>query len=112
MAGNICPAGWRLPTGGTSSSDLITLNNTIKGCSTNTDAGLLTFPANFIYSGDFNYDKPGGRSTYGRFWSATPNGADKAFRLGVAASIGATPTGSWDKWDAFAVHCIVKQSNT
>ena len=110
VAGDICPAGWRLPTGGTSSSDFITLNNTINGGSTKTDAGLLTFPANFIYSGDFNYNMPGGRSTYGRFWSATPNGTDKAFRLGVATS-GATPTGSWNKWDAFAVRCIVKQSN-
>ena len=65
VAGDICPAGWRLPTGG-------------------------------------------GRGTYGRYWSATPNGGAKAFRLGVASTNWVTPDGAWNKWDAFAVRCIVK----
>lgn len=106
VAGDICPKGWRLPTGG-SSGEYVALNNAINNGSSSTDAGLLKFPANFIYSGDYNYNKPGGRGSYGRWWSATPNGNAKAFRLGVTAS-GATPDGSWNKWDAFAVRCIVK----
>ena len=105
-AGDICPAGWRLPTGG-SSGETVALNNLVNGGSTSTDVGLTKFPNNFIYSGDYNYNTPGGRNSYGRYWTATPNDTTKAYRLGTAAS-GATPTGSWNKWDAFAVRCVVK----
>ena len=104
--GDICPAGWRLPTGG-SNGETVTLNNLANSGSTSTDAGLTKFPNNFIYSGDYNYNTPGGRNSYGRYWTSTPNGTTKAYRLGTATS-GATPTGSWNKWDAFAVRCVVK----
>ena len=108
VAGDICPAGWRLPTGGTS-GEFVGLVNAVGG-STDTakNNNLLAFPNNFIYSGDYNYNISGGRGTYGRYWSATPNGQVKAFRLGVASTQGATPAGTWNKWDAFAVRCIVK----
>lgn len=109
VAGDICPAGWRLPTGGTN-SEFTELNRLANGNATNTTAGLVKFPDNLIFSGDFNYNAPGGRSGYGRYWSATPNGTNNAFRLGIATSAGTlvTPTGSWNKWDAFAIRCIVK----
>lgn len=104
VAGDICPAGWRLPTGG-QSGEFVALNSLANNDSTVSDAGLVKFPENFIYSGDYNYDTPGGRNSYGRFWSATPNGSLNAYRLGIVAG-GATPTGSYNKWDAFAVRCI------
>ena len=103
-AGDICPANWRLPTGG-EDGEFENLNDLANDGSLATDAGLMKFPDNFIYSGDFNYNIPGGRNNYGRFWSATPNGNLNAYRLGTVAS-GATPTGSYNKWDAFAVRCI------
>jgi hypothetical protein len=95
--GDICPSGWRLPTGG-SSGDYSAL--TKKGTVTN-------FPFNFINSGDFNNKVPGGRGTFGRWWSSTATNNNAAYRLGIS-STGATPTGSWNKWDGFAVRCIVK----
>lgn len=107
VVGDICPKGWRLPTGGTS-GEYVTLNNLANSGSAAVDTGLVKFPDNFIYSGDFNYNIPGGRNSYGRYWSATPNGTDKAYRLGVASGGAPTPAGSWNKWDAFAVRCIVK----
>lgn len=106
VVGDICPAGWRLPIGG-NSGEFVSLNSALNNASSSTDAGLLKFPGNFIYSGDYNFNKPGGRGTYGRYWSATPNGQNNAYRLGVAPG-GATPAGSWNKWDAFAVRCILK----
>ena len=108
VAGDICPAGWRLPTGGTS-GEFVSLANAVGG-STDTakNNNLLAFPNNFIYSGDYNYNVSGGRGTYGRYWSATPVNNVKAYRLGVAISNGATPSGSWNKWDAFAVRCVAK----
>ncbi len=106
VTGDICPTGWRLPTGGTS-GEYGVLNTAINGGSTSSGTGLLAFPANFIYSGDYNYNKSGGRGSYGRYWSATPNGAAKAYRFGNTPTA-ITPAGSWNKWDAFAVRCIVK----
>ena len=107
VIGDICPAGWRLPTGGRN-GEFVSLTNTLTGSNaTETNYNMLAFPNNFIYSGDYNYNTSGGRGSYGRYWSATPENKIKAFRLGVASS-GATPAGSWNKWDAFAVRCIVK----
>lgn len=108
VAGDICPAGWRLPTGG-QNGEFVTLNNLANNGSTVTDAGLVKFPDNFIYSGDFNYDAPGGRNSYGRYWSATPDGNLNAYRLGIVSS-NPTPAGSYKKWDAFAVRCIKEGS--
>ena len=108
VAGDICPAGWRLPTGG-GSGEYMSLTNAVGGANNmEQNNNLLAFPNNFIYSGDYNYNTSGGRGTYGRYWSATPNGKVKAFRLGVAQSNWVTPDGSWSKWDAFAVRCILK----
>ena len=108
VVGDICPAGWRLPIGGTN-GEFVDLVNSVGGSSSSeTNNNMLAFPNNFIYSGDYNYNTSGGRSSYGRYWSATPDGKIKAFRLGVAAANGATPAGSWNKWDAFAVRCIAK----
>ncbi|MBR3353205.1 InlB B-repeat-containing protein [Candidatus Saccharibacteria bacterium] len=108
VAGDICPAGWRLPTGG-GSGEYVSLTNAVGGANNmEKNNNLLAFPNNFIYSGDYNYNTSGGRGTYGRYWSATPNGKAKAFRLGVAQSNWVTPDGSWNKWDAFAVRCVVK----
>lgn len=108
VAGDICPAGWRLPTGG-GRGEYVSLTNAVSGANNmEKNNNLLAFPNNFIYSGDYNYDTSGGRGTYGRYWSATPNGKAKAFRLGVASTNWVTPDGSWNKWDAFAVRCVVK----
>lgn len=110
VAGDICPKGWRLATGG-SGGEYAALDNALGKPSANkVDTNFRKYPNNFIYSGDYNYNKPGGRNTYGRWWSATPNGQKNAFRLGIVSS-GATPTGSWNKWDAFAIRCIVKEAN-
>ncbi len=108
VAGDICPAGWRLPTGGPN-GEFVALNNLANNGSAVTDAGLVKFPDNFIYSGDFNHDTPKGRNDYGRYWSATPDGDLNAYRLGIVSS-NPTPAGSYKKWDAFAVRCIKEGS--
>ncbi len=109
VSGDICPANWRLPTGGSSSSsDINTLNRAVNNGSTSSDAGLVKFPVNLIYSGDYNYNTAGGRSTFARYWTATSAGTDKAYRFGLTQGGNPTPAGSWNKWDAFAVRCLVK----
>ena len=106
-AGDICPYGWRLPIGG-NNGEYVSLNTAIGGTLAD-DGPLRKYPNNFIYSGDFNKTAPGGRGTFGRYWSSTAENTNNAFRLGFTGSNqGVTPAGSWNKWDAFAVRCIVK----
>lgn len=106
VAGDICPYGWRLPTAGTG-GEMAVLNNSVNGGATNNDSGLTTFPNNFIYSGDFNQTQSGGRGSYGRLWSATASNSNNAFRLGYRNNE-VTPVKAYNKWDAFALRCIVK----
>lgn len=106
VAGDICPYGWRLPTAGTG-GELAVLNSSVNGGATNRDSGLVSFPNNFIYSGDFNQTQSGGRGNYGRLWSATASNNNNAFRLGYRNNE-VTPVKAYNKWDAFALRCIVK----
>lgn len=108
--GDICPANWRLPTGG-ASGEFMTLYNDTSYAATATaaDAGLLKFPVNFFYSGDYNHTSPSGRNSYGRYWSSSPKDALNAYRLGFTSKA-VTADGAYNKWDAFAARCIVKNS--
>lgn len=106
VGGDICPAGWRLPTGD-SGGEYATLSSLTPA--TNAiypDSGLIKFPNNFYYSGDYSKNKPGGRNSYGRYWSATANN-EKSYRLGFNY-LQVTPAGAWNKWVGFPVRCIVK----
>lgn len=104
--GDVCPAGWRLPTGG-SGGEYATLSNLTPATNANyPDSGLVKFPNNFYYSGDYSKTKPGGRNSYGRYWSATANN-EKSYRLGFNY-LQVTPAGAWNKWVGFPVRCIVK----
>lgn len=106
VGGDICPAGWRLPTGG-SGGEYATLSNLTPATNANySDSGLVKFPNNFYYSGDYSKTKPSGRNSYGRYWSATANN-EKSYRLGFNY-LQVTPAGAWNKWVGFPVRCIVK----
>ena len=106
--GDLCPAGWRLPTGG-NQGEFFAFNNAVNNGTLNRDAVLRTFPNNLIYSGDYNQDKTGGRGTYGRLWSSTAANNTNAFRFGYAVNE-VTPVKNYNKWDAFAMRCIVKNT--
>lgn len=109
VTGDICPAGWRLPTS-TGSGDFAALNNAVNSGATNSDSGLRVYPLNFAYSGDYNTNVSTGRGKQARFWSATAQSATKAYRLGYSASQ-VTPSNTWNKWDAFSVRCIAQTNN-
>ena len=108
VSGDICPAGWRLPTS-EADGDYVALNNALNNGATSSDTGLRTYPANFIYSGDYNTAVSTGRGKQARFWSATAFSAANAYRLGYSATQ-VTPRNNWQKWDAFSVRCIAKDS--
>lgn len=108
VSGDICPSGWRLPTGGESNvSEVFALNAAINSGSLNNDSKLRKYPNNFIYSGDYNTSKPSGRSTYGRYWTSTASDSYNAYRLGLTSS-DVTPVRAWNKWVAFPARCMIE----
>ena len=109
VAGDLCPAGWHLPTGGSNGEWGIYSN----AVGVTGDAGIRTYPNNFLRSGDYNASDGGGtgRGQQGRFWSATASNAKNAYRMGYNyASITATAN-SYGKWDGFNIRCIYQGGN-
>ena len=99
---NICPAGWRLPTGEPTTGEFTALNTAINGGLTNTDAGLRTnglFQRSGYWSTGFS-----NQGSYGYYWSSSQNSSTYARYL-VFYSTNVGPA-SDSKSYGFAVRCI------
>ena len=105
--GDICPAGWRLPTGG-SNSELTAINTAANAGSTTTSAGLRTFPNNFAFAGMVNQDagNVSDRSWYGNYWSSSA-ASGGAYGIRISDGSGGTnPTDIPWKYTGHSVRCI------
>ncbi len=102
VSGDICPAGWHLPTG--NNGETTTLNDAIIGFSSN-DTKLRSSPNNFIRSGEFSGILPNERGGFGRFWTSTAIDKSRAYRLGYGGGT-LTPNNAWNKWSGFTVRCV------
>ncbi len=111
---SICPANWRLPTGG-SGGEFSTLDIAWGGTGEGSWDGEPNI-AQWNYNGAFKGVFSGGwfgefvvQGDYGVFWSASafPDGADGAF----PAYFGGTevyPAGSSDRYAGFSVRCLLQ----
>ena len=100
---NICPAGWRLPTGEATTGEFTALNTAINGGLTNTDAGLRTdglFQRSGNWYGGFNSQGSGGG-----YWSSSQLSSTNA-RILVFSSTYVDPADNSNKNLGFAVRCI------
>ena len=72
VAGDICPAGWHLPTGYVS-GEFYALNTAINNGTTDSTASnkLRSYPNSFVYSGFINGALFGDRSVEGFYWSSS-----------------------------------------
>lgn len=102
VSGDICPAGWHLPTG--NNGEFVDYFTAIGGTTIN-DGKLRIYPNNFIRAGDYSGTSAGGRSVQARYWSSTASENNKAYRLGFESS-SVTPNNTWNKYNGFAVRCI------
>ena len=105
---NICPAGWRLPTGEPTTGEFTALNAAINGGSTSSDAGLIASPGLFQRSGywigGFSY-----QGSVGYYWSSTQINEDSAQRLAISSSSVDSNSGSLVlKFRGFAIRCIAQ----
>jgi uncharacterized protein (TIGR02145 family) len=77
---NICPLGWRLPTGQADTGEFVLLNNTINSGIISSAAGLL-INGLFTHGGMFSNGAFTDIGIAGRYWSSTANTATNARRL-------------------------------
>ena len=104
---NICPAGWRLPTGEPTTGEFTALNTAINAGSTSSDTGLLTSGL-FQRSGGWGWGGGFyGQGSYGLYWSSAQNSAASARNLNFD-STSVYPANSIVKDYGFAVRCIAE----
>jgi uncharacterized protein (TIGR02145 family) len=103
---NICPAGWRLPTGEPTTGEFAALNTAINDGKTNTDAGLIASPGLFQRSG-YWYNGFYSHGSNGYYWSSSQYSATSAHRL-YFGSTGVYPASYLNKYYGFAVRCIAE----
>ena len=103
---NICPAGWRLPTGEPTTGEFTALNTALNDGKTNTDAGLIASPGLFQRSGLWlnGFNAQGSR---GNYWSSSQYSAAYAHFLNFS-STNVYPANYNGKDYGFAVRCIAE----
>ena len=133
---SLCPAGWELPSGGT---DEVDNSNIYKAMSTavvgyapndnwssgrtryynvngteGTDASkaLRRFPANFVYSGEYQSSAALNKGTIGRYWTRTTNSAAGGWRFSLDATSSYPGNNSQSKGYGLAVRCMMGISYT
>ena len=102
---NICPAGWRLPTGEPTTGEFTALNTAINAGSTSSDTGLLTsglFQRSGFWSNGFY-----SQGSYGYYWSSTQRTATDARYLYFYSTY-VYPAGNYGKSYGYAVRCVAE----
>ena len=95
---DICPKGWRLPTGG-SSGEFQTLYNNYNS------SALMQGEPNFTLSGFMSNGSVSYQDSVGYFWSSTVQNDDGAYDLYLRSS-SATPGDPSSKYYGFSVRCV------
>ncbi|MCL2038672.1 hypothetical protein FWG86_02110 [Candidatus Saccharibacteria bacterium] len=101
---NVCPSGWRLPTGQATTGEFTLLNNTLNSGSTSSPTGLFTNGL-YMYAGAFNYGSFGNQGSYGYYWSSTVSSTTTAFSLYFSSS-SVSPAATVNKGAGFSVRCV------
>ena len=107
VSGDICPAGWHLPTGGTS-GEYNNLNTALSGTDTDTTASnnLRSYPNNFVHSGYVYGSSVNYRNSYGWYWSSTANSRGAALRVELSSRYVYPGTSNGNKYNGWMVRCV------
>ena len=109
--GDICPAGWHLPTGGSASAEFGALDVAMGGTgayqSTRKASNRWrTYPNNFVYSGYVNGSSVYYRNSFGDYWSASGYNSSYAYYLNlIGAGVDPGSVGS-SKYYGRMVRCV------
>ena len=98
---DICPKGWRMPTGG-DSGEYQALYTAYSSNVANFQSALVT-----PISGYFNSGSANGQGSYGRFWSSTRNAGSYMYELYVDSS-DVYPTNRSGRYAGNSVRCVAQ----
>ena len=106
---DLCPAGWRLPTGGSSSGEFRALATSYSIDSQGRNVTVVQEDLGFPFAGsDANiYGVPYDQGSSGRYWSSTYRGYNFMYRLSFSSSF-FSATSYYDRNDGQSVRCIAQ----
>ena len=112
--GDLCPAGWHLPTGGNASAEFGVLDVAMGGTGAyqSGNAGTAmskvyrSYPNNFVYSGTVNGASVINRSSYGNYWSSSAYSSLGAYSLRFLSSSVYPGTYGSNKYFGRSIRCL------
>lgn len=116
VAGDICPKGWKLPTGRGISGNLAKLDIALGGTGTNqknpnTSGSWRSFPVNLVYSGEFNGTTIATGES-GHYHASTANSLARSNNLWIVPSSVSTNSNGAYKSRGQAIRCMAVNSFT
>ena len=116
--GDVCPAGWHLPTGKDATGEFALLDIALGGAgaessSSTTPTGAemskawRTYPNNFVYSGNVNWSSVFNRNSIGYYWSASGISSSYTYYLYFLSTNVVPGTNGSSKYDGEMVRCLV-----
>lgn len=104
---DICPAGWRLPTGGASGEFAALNRNGLYNTNTKMRASIANGGAGFALPGVFSNGAPNSQSTRGYYWSSSYNYGTYMYALNLD-NAGVYPSSGSDRGSGYSIRCVVK----
>ena len=113
-SGDICPKGWQLPYGGSSTSTgggktkggFYYLNQQMGNDTSSLGSNnWRSFPNNFVYSGYWYGSSARRRGNYGYYWSSTASNSDYAYYLYLYSG-SVYPGDGGNKYSGYSVRCV------
>lgn len=102
---DICPAGWRLPTGGLGGEFSVLYSNSAYNTNTKMRNPVLSRGAAFALAGNFGSGTPGGQGSNSFYWSSTRN--DNISMHNLSLNTGSVnPTNYYDRHNGGSIRCI------
>lgn len=104
---DICPKGWRLPTGGSSGEFQTLYNNSSYNTYAKMRAPISSGGAAFALAGLFSNAAPVNQSSSGNYWSSTRNNNTNMYLLYLNTS-SVTPADDYNRNSGYSIRCVMK----
>ena len=110
-AGDICPAGWHLPTGGSATAEFGALDVAMGGTGAYQSTAEASnrwrsYPNNFVYSGYVDGSSVDRRGAYGFYWSSSAGYSNYAYNLFFFSSYVGPGTDGLYKYGGRVARCV------
>ena len=106
---DICPAGWRLPTGYNGEQQVLYLYHYNSNALMR--ASIINNGAAFALAGYFNSSYPSNQGAYGYYWSSTRGGNETMYRMSLNTETVWTNIGT-ERRSGYSIRCILKEPKT